>query len=102
MPQPSATVGFMRSEIPPTIAGPSVKPMIVWMNSSTEADTARIRIVATDCATANDGPKNIDASRNMIENVIGTTIVRSRERYAANWNGIITTHAMPGTHMYQR
>ena len=54
------------------MAGPSVKPMIVWMNSSTEADTARIRTVAIDWATANEGPKNIDANTNINENVIGT------------------------------
>src|SRR5881394_651498 len=72
------------------------------MNNSTDADTARILTVAIACATANDGPKNIDASRNIIENVIGTTTLKSCERYAANWNGTMMTHAIPGTHMYQR
>ena len=57
----------------PTSAGPSVMPMMVWMNSSTDAETARMRTVAMDCATANDGPKNIEARMNIAENVIGTT-----------------------------
>ncbi len=76
--------------------------MIVWMNSSTEVDTARMRTVATLCATANDGPKNIEASTTMIENEGVTTHQRLGERYARNWNGTIARQAMPGTYMYQR
>ncbi len=42
------------------------------MNNSTDADTERMRVVASDYATANEGPKNIDASTNIAENAAGT------------------------------
>ena len=61
------------------MAGPAVRPMIVCMNNRTDVATERIRTVATDCATANEGPKNIEASMTMTEN-IGTTTAMFGER----------------------
>ena len=39
------------------------------MNSSTDADIARIRTVASDWPMAKDGPKNIEASTTITVNV---------------------------------
>src|SRR6185369_12929596 len=85
----------------PATSGPNPRPTNVCTSSSNDVATARERSVASVCDTANDGPKNIDASEIMMKND-GMTRFRSFERYAKNWNGTITSVAMPGTHMYQR
>ena len=75
--------GAKRSLISPVIDGPRPLPMSVWMNSSNDVATERMRSVASACVMANDGPKNT-AAMNIRPTNEGSTTARSGDRYARN------------------
>ena len=57
--------------------------MSVWMNSSSDVATERIRSVASAWVMANDGPKNT-AAMNIRPTNDGSTTARSADRKARN------------------